>query len=239
MKMKTAQTSTKLWAIIPAAGSGRRFSATELKQYQPLLGKTVLEHSVERLNHLPLQGYVLAIAENDTLAQTLPLACVERAHFCLGGLERVDSVLNALNYLLTIADEQDYVLVHDAARPCVTTDNLTSLVDCAVQLQCSAILAVPVRDTLKKVANQCIETTVDRSHLWQAQTPQIAQIGLLKRAIEQALAAHVAITDEASALEWCGYDVTVVAGRSDNLKITFPEDLVLASLILTAQQESH
>ncbi|MEB3752964.1 2-C-methyl-D-erythritol 4-phosphate cytidylyltransferase [Acinetobacter sp. MD2(2019)] len=237
--MKTALTSTKLWAIIPAAGSGHRFSATELKQYQTLFNQTVLEHSVERLNHLPLQGYVLAVRSDDTVLNTLSLSHSERAHFCEGGAERVDSVLNALKYLSLIAHPDDYVLVHDAARPCVTAQSLEALVDYAVTQQTHAILATPVRDTLKKAHQQQIETTVDRSHLWQAQTPQIAKIGRLKQAIEQALIANVTITDEASALEWAGQPVAVVMGRADNIKITYPEDLNLAELIITAQQKTE
>lgn len=234
--MKTVLTSTKLWAIIPAAGSGRRFSQTELKQYQTILNKTVLEHSVARLNQLPLQGYVLAISADDDIAQNLTLVHPERKHFCHGGTERVNSVLNALQHLLLVADENDYVLVHDAARPCVAIESLEALVEYAVTHQTSAILATPVRDTLKHVhAQNQIQHTVDREGLWQAQTPQIAKIGLLKQAIEQALAANATITDEASALEFIHQSVAVVMGRSDNIKITYPEDLTLARLILTAQ----
>ena len=111
----------KLWAVIPAAGSGRRFSRTDLKQYQYIQDQTVLEHSIARLNHLPLAGYVLAIGQADDVAQNLNLAQKEKAFFCVGGAERVDSVLNALHYLSEIAHVDDWVMVHDAARPCVTT----------------------------------------------------------------------------------------------------------------------
>ncbi len=226
----------KLWAIIPAAGSGSRFSKTELKQYQNIAGLTVLEHTVARLNQLPLTGYVLAIGEQDNVAQTLALANQEKAHFCLGGAERVHSVLNALQYLSRIANDDDWVFVHDAARPCVSQLSLEDLVQSAVDSEQSAILAIPVRDTLKRVETApLISTTVDRSTLWQAQTPQIAKLGVLKNAIEQALAAGATITDEASALEFVGEQVNVVQGRSDNIKITYPDDLELARLILASQ----
>ncbi|MCL6231445.1 MULTISPECIES: 2-C-methyl-D-erythritol 4-phosphate cytidylyltransferase [Acinetobacter] len=226
----------KLWAIIPAAGSGSRFSKTELKQYQNIAGLTVLEHTVARLNQLPLTGYVLAIGEQDNIAQTLELANQEKAHFCLGGSERVHSVLNALQYLSKIANDDDWVFVHDAARPCVSQSSLENLVQSAVETEQSAILAIPVRDTLKRVETApLISTTVDRSTLWQAQTPQIAKLGVLKNAIEQALAAGATITDEASALEFVGEHVNVVQGRSDNIKITYPDDLELARLILASQ----
>lgn len=231
------QMPTKLWAVIPAAGSGRRFSPTDLKQYQSIANKTVLEHSVYRLNALPLAGYVLALSADDQLAATLPFRNIEKAHFCVGGAERVHSVLNALLYLSNIADATDWVLVHDAARPCVSQDSLQALLDHALNSQQSAILAMPVRDTLKRVSQvPQIETTVSREQLWQAQTPQIAPLGLLKSALEQALADHVVITDEASALEYMGAPVQVVEGRADNIKITYPSDLDLARLILQVQE---
>ncbi len=239
--MKHLQTleSLKLWAIVPAAGSGSRFSKTELKQYQIIEEKTVLEHTIQRLNDLPLTGYVLAIGAQDDIAQKLPFRAIEKAHFCQGGVERVNSVLNALNYLSQIAHPEDWVLVHDAARPCVAVENLLALLEYAITHKTSAILAIPVRDTLKYVdQTQKIKTTVSREQLWQAQTPQIAQLGMLKRAIEQALQDQVMITDEASALEYIGATVHVVTGRSDNIKITYPEDLELARLILQSQQKS-
>ncbi|MFW1754748.1 2-C-methyl-D-erythritol 4-phosphate cytidylyltransferase [Acinetobacter wanghuae] len=226
----------KLWAIIPAAGSGSRFSKTELKQYQMIQGQTVLEHTVARLNQLPLTGYVLATSEKDDVAQTLAFSNIEKAHFCLGGQERVHSVLNALEYLSSIASDDDWVFVHDAARPCVSLDCLENLVNTAIEQNQAAILAIPVRDTLKRVVvGTEIQATVDRSTLWQAQTPQMAQLGILKKAIQQALVDGATITDEASALEHIGEKVSVVAGRSDNIKITYAEDLDLAKLILSAQ----
>ncbi|WP_312584602.1 2-C-methyl-D-erythritol 4-phosphate cytidylyltransferase [Acinetobacter sp.] len=230
------QPHTKLWVILPAAGSGSRFSKTELKQYQMIQERTVLEHTVARLNQLPLAGYVLAIGEQDNVAKMLPFSSQEKAHFCLGGAERVNSVLNALTYLSQIASEDEWVLVHDAARPCVGLDCLQQLVNTAITNDQAAILAIPVRDTLKRVVtNFDIEETVDRSMLWQAQTPQMAKLGVLKRAIEQALQDGATITDEASALEHIGEQVSVVQGRSDNIKITYPDDLELAKLILQAQ----
>ncbi|NNH34730.1 2-C-methyl-D-erythritol 4-phosphate cytidylyltransferase [Acinetobacter sp. NIPH 2377] len=227
----------KIWAVIPAAGSGSRFSKTELKQYQMIQGKTVLEHTVSRLNDLPLSGYMLAISEDDSVAKTLNLAQPDKAHFCVGGAERVHSVLNALTYLSQFASADDLVFVHDAARPCVTQDCLNDLVNTAIQENCSAILAIPVRDTLKLVEQENnIEKTVSRDYLWQAQTPQISKLGILKHAIEKALQDGITITDEASALEYVGETVKVVQGRSDNIKITYSDDLELAKLILTVQK---
>lgn len=236
MSHLSQQIPCKLWVILPAAGSGSRFSKTELKQYQTLQQRTVLEHTVARLNQLPLTGYVLAIGTQDNVAKTLPFSDLEKAHFCLGGAERVNSVLNALNYLSAMASEDDWIMVHDAARPCVSLDCLQQLVNTAIAQDRAAILAIPVRDTLKRVVTGSdIEETVDRSMLWQAQTPQMAKLGTLRRAIEQALQDGANITDEASALEHIGEQVSVVQGRSDNIKITYPDDLELAKLILQAQ----
>ena len=231
------QTNRKIWAIVPAAGSGRRFSKTELKQYQIIENKTVLAHTIDRLNELPLAGYVLAIGEQDHYAQTLALKNQHLSHFCLGGHERVDSVLNALIYLEQFAQADDFVFVHDAARPCVTQECLVNLLNTAINLNTNAILAIPVRDTLKLVAQQhTIAKTVSRDQLWQAQTPQISTFLSLKTAIETALHDGVLITDEASALEHSNHAVQVVMGRSDNIKITYPDDLELAKLILQSQQ---
>lgn len=230
------KTQTRLWAVVPAAGSGSRFSKTELKQYQYIQNRTVLEHTVNRLNTLDLAGCVLAIGESDNFARTLSFDDKEKLHFCLGGAERVHSVLNALIYLSDIADENDWVLVHDAARPCVTRANLEQLVNSAIKHNQSAILAIPVRDTLKQVrVEHQIEKTVSRELLWQAQTPQIAKLKILKNALETALIDHLTITDEASALEYADFPVQVVQGRSDNIKITYPDDLELAKLILQSQ----
>lgn len=240
MSQSLTSTLPKLWAVIPAAGSGSRFSKSELKQYQFIGQQTVLEHTIQRINLLDLAGYVLAIGAQDSIAKTLSLAQPHKAHFCPGGAERVYSVLNALEYLSKIAHPDDLVLVHDAARPCIHLSSLNNLVDTAVQQECSAILAIPVRDTLKSVLshNQIIKT-ISREHLWQAQTPQIARLGKLKTAIEQAIQAGMTITDEASALEKAGYPVQVVMGRPDNIKITYPDDLALARLILQSQQTDY
>lgn len=237
MSQQTPLTSNlNVWAIIPAAGSGSRFSKVELKQYQKIADKTVLEHTVARLKTLPLLGCVLAIGEHDTVAKSLDFASDADIHFCHGGAERVHSVLNALNYIAQFAEPSDWVLVHDAARPCVSTESLLALWLSVEESKQAAILATPVRDTLKRVVTGTkIDETVDRSQLWQAQTPQMAPLYVLKNAIEQALAQQAVITDEASALEFSGHGVQVVMGRADNIKITYPDDLSLAQLILHAQ----
>ncbi|MBF7682721.1 2-C-methyl-D-erythritol 4-phosphate cytidylyltransferase [Acinetobacter sp. B5B] len=237
--MKTALASTKIWAVIPAAGSGNRFSKTQLKQYQKIQNKTVLEHSVDAIFQLPLEGCVLAVHEHDTEIQKIQFNVPEKIHLCVGGAERVNSVLNALYYLSEIATLDDWVLVHDAARPCVHKESLINLMNEVYLHSSSAILATPVRDTLKKTTANNIDHTVPRDNLWQAQTPQMAQLGRLIEALEQGLTHQRSITDEASALEAMGESVRVVTGRADNIKITYPEDLNFANLVLSARQKDR
>lgn len=233
--LATTQVMPKLWAIIPAAGTGSRFSKTELKQYQYIHQKTVLEHTVNAIYQLPLAGCVIALHAEDKFAQQLPLPA--SVQFCRGGQERMDSVLVALDHLQNDAQPDDYVLVHDAARPCLHLEQINLLLKFANTDQNAAIIATPVRDTLKKAAlNQpMIAHTVDRENLWQAQTPQMVKYQLLREALLYVKAHHLLVTDEASALEHLQVDVTLLQGRSDNIKITYPDDLALAALILAAK----
>ena len=138
----------KLWGVIPAAGSGQRYSKTDLKQYQKILGKTVLEHSVNALYQLPLSSCVIAISTQDTFAEQIEFE--HHVQFCHGGNERMDSVFAALLHLQGVADQDDYVLVHDAARPCLYQSQIQAIADFCETGQDAAIIAVPVRDTLKK-----------------------------------------------------------------------------------------
>ena len=221
----------KLWGVIPAAGSGQRFSKTKLKQYLKIAGQTVLEHSVNALYQLPLESCVIAISANDTYASQIKFA--HPVQFCVGGKERMDSVFAALQHLQGVADQDDYVLVHDAARPCLHYSQIEAITNFCETDQDAAIIAVPVRDTLKKSnPNQEIETTIDRSALWQAQTPQIIKYGVLFQALQHAIQTHLLVTDEASALEHLNVPIKLLEGRSDNIKITYPDDLDFATLIL-------
>lgn len=231
-KMKIAP--PKLWAVIPAAGSGRRFSSSALKQYQHIAGKTVLEHTVNSLYQLPLAGCVIAIDQHDQFAKTIDFS--QSVQFCYGGRERMDSVLAGLHHLRQYAYDDDYVLVHDAARPCLHPAQIAQILDFCQSGQQAAIVAVPVRDTLKKANNdQMIEKTIDRQQLWQAQTPQIVKYSILFNALENAIAENILVTDEASALEHLNIPVHLIVGRSDNIKITYAEDLDLARLILASR----
>jgi len=227
--------SAQVWALVPAAGSGQRMGAAVPKQYLPLAGKTVLQITLEKLISLPqVCGLVVAVAENDSLFSRLdlPSGIVRIA----GGRERAESVFNGLRYLMEQDREQDWALVHDAARPCVRLENVARLIDCARRRDCGGILATPIADTLKKSTGEKILRTVDRAGLWAAHTPQLFPVGQLFYALEKSLADAVPITDEASAIEYIGGEVLLVPDARDNIKITQPEDLWLAEQILIRQQ---
>ncbi len=231
----------RCWAVIPAAGKGARMGAELPKQYLPLLGQTILEHTLLRFTQHPrISGVVVAVARDDEHWPLLKLK-LPPVMVAPGGTERCQSVLNALHTLSADAAPEDWVLVHDAARPCVHADDITRLIDQLGQLgdnPCGGILGIAVRDTLKRCSPEgVIEDTVDRTRLWHALTPQMFRYAALRQALEAALAQGILVTDEAQAIELSGGAVRIVEGRSDNLKITRPEDLALAALFLRAQQQ--
>jgi 2-C-methyl-D-erythritol 4-phosphate cytidylyltransferase len=216
------------WVVIPAAGIGSRMRADRPKQYLQLAGRTILEHSLYCfLDHPQLKGLVLSLAADDPFWPTL--ACANDPRICraAGGAERAESVLAGLLQLLELgAEADDWVLVHDAARPNLARSDLDGLLGELANDPVGGLLAVPARDTLKRAgADGRVAETVDRSLIWQAYTPQMFRFAALHRALADALVAGVAITDEASALEWAGQAPKLVEGRADNLKITRPEDL--------------
>lgn len=234
--------SAKLWAVVPAAGRGSRFGAELPKQYLQLAGKAVIEHSLQALlNCTEVSEIVVALHPDDGLFAQLPLSSSPRISTVLGGEERCDSVLAALHQLQAGADEQDWVLVHDAARPCLSELELQALLKVRDEAGCGALLALPVVDTLKKAGvEQRVETTVDRSQLWRALTPQLFQLGQLRQALQHCLQQQLSVTDESSALELCGFSPRLIKGHPHNIKITYPQDLALAEMFLQmAEQESQ
>ncbi|CDT32213.1 2-C-methyl-D-erythritol 4-phosphate cytidylyltransferase [Vibrio coralliirubri] len=224
-------------AVVPAAGVGSRMKADRPKQYLKIHGKTILEHTVEKLlSHPQVAQIVVAISDDDPYYPELALNLNPQVIRVSGGSERADSVLSALNY---IAEQQlsDWVMVHDAARPCVQLSDIDKLISGAMSHDVGAILAAPVRDTMKRGAQGRIEHTVERADLWHALTPQMFRAKPLWKALSEALQQGASITDEASAFEWKGLSPALVAGRSDNFKITQPEDLALAEFYLSQNKE--
>ncbi|CAD5108302.1 2-C-methyl-D-erythritol 4-phosphate cytidylyltransferase [Zestomonas carbonaria] len=218
----------EFWAVIPAAGIGSRMRADRPKQYLELAGRTILEHTLGCfLDHPRLRRLVVSLAADDPWWPGLACAGDPRIERVAGGKERADSVLNALARLAELgAGDDDWVLVHDAARPNLSAFDLDLLLAELADDPVGGLLAVPARDTLKRAGpDGRVRETVDRSVIWQAYTPQMFRFAALYRALSDALVAGVAITDEASALEWAGQAPRLVEGRADNLKITRPEDL--------------
>jgi 2-C-methyl-D-erythritol 4-phosphate cytidylyltransferase len=230
--------AAKYWAVVPAAGAGRRMAADVPKQYLDIDGKTVLEHSLEALlSSRYISAVVVVIAADDErwpLLQSYyhgrPLTTVT------GGTERCHSVLKGLDQLAQTARNEDWVLVHDAARPCLAAADIETLIDSVGDDAVGGLLGVPVADTMKRVdADGLVEQTVARAGLWHALTPQMFRLGLLRTALQQSLAAGRLVTDEAAAMEFAGHRPRMVQGRRDNIKITLPADLALAEFYLQAR----
>jgi 2-C-methyl-D-erythritol 4-phosphate cytidylyltransferase len=241
MPIKNTSPFDSLIVVVPAAGVGKRMAANCPKQYLTLKGKTILEHTVNRLlAHPAITKVILSLGEHDEYFLTTPLVHHPDVIRVTGGKERVDSVLNGLKAV----DQHTYpwVMVHDAARPCVRHEDIDALVNfCKEQSDHKAVgglLAAPASDTMKLTDNELsdeVKSTFDRSLLWHAFTPQMYPTTQLILAIEQAQKSNFIITDESSAMEFAGYASKLISSSSDNIKITRPDDLALAEFILMKQ----
>lgn len=226
----------KYLALIPAAGSGSRIGESLPKQYIPLAGKPMIHHAVETLcSDKRVAHVIVVLSPNDAHWQQYDWSAYSKKLVVLncGGATRAESVLNGLNTLGTsiAIDDDDWVMVHDAARPCLTSEQLTKLIDELTNDDVGGLLATPVADTLKRSdASRRAISTEPRETLWQAQTPQMFRYQLLKNALSNADGINV--TDDASAIEALGLHPKLVLGDSQNLKVTYPQDLALAELIL-------
>ena len=227
--------SERYWAVVPAAGAGRRMGGAVPKQYLELLGRKVIDHSLRRLlDHPLIESVHVALAETDTRWASTEHADDSRVVRVTGGGERCQSVLNALRVLASSAERDDWVLVHDAARPCLSAADLDNLIQQLKQHPVGGILGVPAHDTLKRVSSDGgIVETLPRSDLWHAYTPQMFRLGLLIEALEQALERGRLVTDDASAMELAGHRPMMIEGQAGNIKITRPADLPLAAFYLS------
>lgn len=225
------------WAVVPAAGIGKRMGSEVPKQYLQLDGRAVIDHTIERLLlHPAIDGVYVALSDADTRWQATEFAGHPDLVTLPGGAERCHSVLNALERLSARASVDDWVLVHDAARPCVRRDDIDHLIDKVRSHPVGGLLGMPVRDTMKRTdAADLILQTVERTQLWHAYTPQMFRLGALRDALTRALQDGFLVTDEASAIERLGHRPLMVEGHADNLKITHPDDLPLATYYLTHQ----
>lgn len=236
--------------MIVAAGRGSRFGASVAKQYTMLQGQTLLQHSVARLAcSAYIDQCLLVVAADDNTVQTLDFALP--IHYAIGGAERWQSVQAGVTAIgATGANDSDLVLIHDAARPAVPSHDIDQVIKAAMTEPYGAILATPVADTLKESCthpeltdksldennlNYYAKRTIDRSSIWQAQTPQVFRLGQLKKVLDYVLEHQLTITDEASAFEYLDLPIRLVTGSRQNIKLTYPDDAILLAAILTAQ----
>jgi 2-C-methyl-D-erythritol 4-phosphate cytidylyltransferase len=224
------------WAVVPAAGRGTRFGGEMPKQYLAIAGRPMIEHSLRALlGHPDVDGVMVALAPDDPWWGGWRYLENKPIYTCIGGAERADSVLAALQALPATVSEEQWILVHDAARPCLRGVDLTRLLAIGQADPIGAILAAPVRDTLKRAEpgeDQRIAATEPRERLWRALTPQLFRRGGLIRALQSAMRGGLPITDEAMAMEAIGLKPRLVEGSDDNIKVTTPADVALAESIL-------
>jgi 2-C-methyl-D-erythritol 4-phosphate cytidylyltransferase len=216
--------------LIPAAGQGLRFGGSVLKQYLPIAGKPVLAHAIDAVNlHPEVSGITVVLSADDQMFGEVVDSPKSGIETVIGGATRAESVLNGLKSILARHPETEWVLVHDAARPCLSRNSLAGLLEEGLNSPDGAILAVPVQNTLKRSGDtNCIDATVDRSGLWAAQTPQLFPLDRLIFALESALSSGKSPTDESAAMELQGAKPLLVMGSPANIKITWPDDVATA-----------
>lgn len=226
--------SAEVWAVVPAAGRGLRVGGATSKQYLQVAGAPLIRHALRALlAHPDVVGAMVALAPGDALWSRDVMAFAKPVRTCVGGAQRAHSVLAALHALPTGNDDA-LVLVHDAARPNLHADDLSRLLAAARTHADGAVLAAPVRDTLKRAdAARQVAGTEPRDALWRALTPQVFRRGLLLRALQHAVDSGREATDESMAIEWAGGHPLLVEGREDNIKVTTPADLALAEFLLS------
>lgn len=225
----------RVFGLIPAAGTGSRMGGDLPKQYAPLGGRPMLAHAIAALlADRRVERVLVVVAAGDERYKQLGRdARVEFAP--VGGASRAESVRNGLARLMMSASAEDWVLVHDAARPCLAPDELAALIDALADEPVGGLLAVAVADTIKRETGGRVDRTVERAGLWRALTPQMFRLGVLADALERARDL-AAITDESSAVERIGHAPRLVPGRASNIKVTRPDDLPLAEAILRLQR---
>jgi 2-C-methyl-D-erythritol 4-phosphate cytidylyltransferase len=224
-----------IWVILPAAGRGTRFGSDIPKQYLEIAGQPLIAHALDALlSHPRIRGAMVALASGDERWAGWTTVRDKPVLRCAGGRERADSVLAALHALPAESTDDSLVLVHDAARPNLRREDLDQLIEAALEYADGALLAAPVRDTLKRADMESrVASTEPREQLWRALTPQAFRRAALTAALESAASAGVVVTDEAMAMERMGARPRLVEGREDNIKVTTPADFALAQYLLT------
>ncbi len=229
----------RFWAVVPAAGIGLRMGGETPKQYLLLLGRPIIAHTLARLcNHPRISGVVVALAADDRWWPEMRTEYARAPLVVAGGVERRDSVLSGLDALSEHESALDWVLVHDAVRPCLRDEDIDRLIDTLSADDVGGLLATPVKDTMKRSnRDHRVRETVSRESLWHAQTPQMFRLGALRDALRLSVAEDRDVTDEAQAMELFGARPRLVQGHEENIKITRPEDLELAEMFLSRRQQ--
>ena len=238
--IKQAQDVQLFMVIVPAAGVGKRMLASCPKQYLEINNQSILTHTTNRLlSHPKINNVIIVLSDEDEYFSQTELADNTNVIRVSGGKERVNSVLNGLKAI--DVEKYPWILVHDAARPCVTHDDIDKIIEQCITNNCGGLLAAQVVDTIKQNSqdySNTVANTIERSNLWHAFTPQMYKTVELRQAIEQAMEQDLEITDESSAIELAGLPSLLVSGRRDNIKITRPEDIALATFYLDQQKLS-
>ena len=231
-----AQTTEKIWAVVPAAGVGRRMGYSTPKQYLPLAGKTMAEVTLERLlGFAAFEQLVVAVAKDDPSWAGLEISNHPKVRTCIGGDERVNSVLSALNYLEPLAAQDDWVMVHDIARPCIRLTDIDLLLNSARANNVGGLLALPVTDTVKRgtlVDSEeglpVVISTEPRQQIWRALTPQLFRYKVLKDSLQKALVAEIDITDESSPDNIESWDslkhMNLIIALEEEFEVTFTDN---------------
>ena len=235
------QPQDQIIAIIPAAGVGKRMGTNIPKQYLPINDQPILSLTLTAfLEHPKVDKVIVAIGKYDEYFSDLSVSNHPKLLKTFGGKERADSVLASLEFAAEKGYSDAWVLVHDAARPCITHKDIDLMLESRAAFPQGAILAMPVRDTMKRAnKDNQISETVCRGQLWHAMTPQMFSLQTLLQNLKNALADNAKITDEASAMEWAGVSPGLVAGRPDNIKVTHAEDLLLARLYIDQHKRNE
>ena len=221
--------------VIPASGIGQRMNSNIPKQYLHLEnGLTIIDQCLQVLLEIEsISGFVIAVDKKDThFKSSIYSSHSKLISIVNGGTERFHSVLNALNSLKEIAQPNDWILVHDSVRPCIKKNDIDKLIEEVSDDAAGGILSTRVFDTLKLKDTDGLVSTIDRTKLHLAQTPQMFRFGILKKAIEKVIKLNMHITDESEAIEFLGYSIKIVDGSSSNIKITTQEDISLANYFL-------
>ncbi|CAL4324789.1 2-C-methyl-D-erythritol 4-phosphate cytidylyltransferase [Buchnera aphidicola (Protaphis terricola)] len=221
----------KIVAIVPAAGVGKRMLSGIPKQYIKIKNRTILEYTlIALLSHPNIVRVIVSLNKQDNYFKKLSISSDIRVVSVIGGNKRINSVLSGL----VLPIHEKWVIVHDAVRPCISYQDLEKLISITKKSKIGGILARPISDTIKYVSHNTkkISYTIERKNIWHALTPQLFPINLLRFCLKKIIQNNIDITDESSALEYCGYNPLIVLGSYKNIKITFPEDLIFAKFYL-------